>query len=202
MDIYIYIYIYAPGAVSGGVEECTLNTRLLIYRIYRCIYRYACCRQRRCRRVRTEYTSPNIIYRHISVCVSVTAVSGGCRSAHCTQASFLYIPIYWYTSVYISVYNGCRQRRCIWVHTAHKPPSSARYIYRYIYRYIHCTQASFLPYTDIYIYIYIYIPIYMKACIDFFSLSFSRLNPCRPRSRDSRVRYHTHTHTFRFVLCC
>ncbi len=30
--IYISLYIYAPGAVSGGVEECTLNTRLLIYR--------------------------------------------------------------------------------------------------------------------------------------------------------------------------
>ena len=46
--------------------------------------------------MRIEYTSPNIIYRHISVYVSVpAAVSGGYRSAHCTQASFLYIPIYW-----------------------------------------------------------------------------------------------------------
>ncbi len=184
------------------------------------MYRYACSRQRRCGRVRTEYTSPNIIHRHISVYVSVpAAVSGGYRSAHCTQASFLYIPIYWYISVCISVYNGCRQRRCIWVHTAHKPPSSARYIYRYIcryiYRYLHCTQASFLPYTDIYICVYIYIyiyiyiymsiyiPIYMSAYIEFkyeytsifFSLSFSRLKPCRPRSRDSRVRFpNTHTH--------
>ncbi len=71
-------------------------------------------RQRRCRRVRTEYTSPNIIYRHISVYVSApAAVSSGYRSAHFTQASSLFIPIYWYISVYISVYNGCRLRRCI-----------------------------------------------------------------------------------------
>ncbi len=30
MYIYTSLYIYAPGAVSGGVEECTLNTRLLV----------------------------------------------------------------------------------------------------------------------------------------------------------------------------
>ncbi len=39
--IYIYRYIYAPGAVSGGVEECTLNSRLLIYR-YISVYISVC----------------------------------------------------------------------------------------------------------------------------------------------------------------
>ncbi len=111
--MYISLYIYAPGAVSGGVEECTLNTRLLIYR-YISVYISVCLLPSAAVWKSAEYTSFNIIYRHISVYVSVpAAVSGGCRNAHCTQASVLYIPIYWYISVYISVYNGCRQRRCI-----------------------------------------------------------------------------------------
>ena len=41
MYIYTSLYIYAPGAVSGGVEECTLNTRLLIYR-YISVYISVC----------------------------------------------------------------------------------------------------------------------------------------------------------------
>jgi hypothetical protein len=128
--------------------------------------------------VRTEYTPPNIIYRHISVYVSVpAAVSGGYRSAHCTQASFLYIPIYRYTMAAVS--GGA------YACTLHTSLLPLPVICRYICRYIHCAQASFLPHTDISI---------------FFSLSFFRLNPCRPRSRDSRVRFHTHTHTTHFDL--
>jgi hypothetical protein len=50
--IGIYRFISVPGAVSGGVEECTLHTRLLplcphirlqpIYRIYRYIFISIC----------------------------------------------------------------------------------------------------------------------------------------------------------------
>ncbi len=50
-----------------------------------------------------------------------------------------------------------------------------------------------------YIYTYIDECIYIEFKYEYISsiffLSFSRLNPCRARSRDSRVRFHTHTHT-------
>ncbi len=41
MHVYSSLYIYAPGTVSGGVEECTLNKRLLIYR-YISVYISVC----------------------------------------------------------------------------------------------------------------------------------------------------------------
>ncbi len=115
--IYISLCIYAPGAVSGGVEECTLNTR-----------------------------------RHISMYVSVpAAVSGGYRSAHCTQASFLYIPTY--IGIYRCIYIGAQWLPSAAVHmSAHCTQASflcPLYMPIHIYRYIHCAQASFLPYTDI-----------------------------------------------------
>jgi hypothetical protein len=55
------------------------------------------------------------------------------------------------------------------------------------------------------IYSYTYECIYrvqVWVYIDFFSLSFSHLSPCRPCWRDSRVRFHTHTHTHTWTCTC
>jgi hypothetical protein len=120
--------------------------------------------------------------------------------------------------IYVYICAWCRQRRCRGVHTQHTPANISIYIPIYI-RYIHCTQACFLPYTDIciyiyihtYIYIYIYIYIYeyvytyICVCISssskyeyiliYFFLVFSPLKPL-PRSltRLEGSIPHTHTH--------
>jgi hypothetical protein len=195
--MYLYLYLYLP---------------ICIY-IYIAIYICAWCRQRRCRGVHTQHTPANMSV-YIGVYIGMpAAVSGGVEEYRPPSSTYRYIGIYrctyigvqWLPSAAVHMSAHCTQASflCPLYIPINMPI--------YIYRYIHCTQASFLPYTDVcvyiymYVYIYIYIPIYMSAYIDFFSLSFSCLKPCRPRSRDSRVRFHTHTHThfdlYFFVGC-
>jgi hypothetical protein len=179
------------------------------------------CRQRRCRGVHTEHTPPNISV-HIGVYIGMpAAVSGGVEEFALNTRLLIY-----YIGVCIGVCIGacCPSAADMGVHTAHQPPSSGRYIYRYIYtdiyRYIPIYTLHRPPSSHISVYVYMYtwvyvFHIYMSVYIEFtceyksiiFFLSFFHLNPCRPRSRDSRVRLHTHTHimhthTFWFVLVC
>jgi hypothetical protein len=125
ISVYIGVYIGMPAAVSGGVEECAL-----------------------------DYTSANIIYRHISVYVSVpAAVSGGYRSAHTGLH-----PLYTDILVHIGIYIGIQ-----WL------PSAAMHMSA------HCTQASFL--CPLYIPIYIPIYIYIEFKYEYISIIFPCLFP-------------------------
>jgi hypothetical protein len=176
--------------------------------------------------VHTAHRPLSSIYRYIGIYwyiyrYAMAAVSGG--AYECTlHTSLLPLPVI-YTDIYADIYTD--------IYTAHRPTSSHIPIYIYIYTDIHIYIYIYIYtdiyadiYTDIYtahrppsshipiyIYIYMYIYTYLYECIyrEFkyeyifiiFSLSFSRLHSFRPRSRDSRVRFHTHTHISICTFC-
>ena len=139
ISVYIGVYIGMPAAVSGGVEECALNTRLLIWYIGICRCMYRCLLPSAADiGVHTAHRPPSSIYRYIGIYRYVyrytkAAVSGG--AYECTlHTSLLPLPVI-YTDIYADVYAD--------IYTAHRPPSShipiciCIYIYIWVYIYLY-----------------------------------------------------------------